>query len=66
MQTKDGFQLWVESQKEPEIQPKANCEGQDLSVKGRDERQTTAPLTLKSSPREIPAMFCEKHTKKEY
>jgi hypothetical protein len=59
------FQSWVESQKEPEIQPTANCEGEDSGVKGQDERQNTAPLTPKSSPREIPAMFCKKHAEKE-
>jgi hypothetical protein len=65
-QRKDVFQLWVESQKVPEIQPKANCEGENLGVKGRDERQSAAPLTPKFSPLEIPAMFCKKHTEKEY
>jgi hypothetical protein len=66
MQRKTVFQLWVESQKEPEIQPTANCEGGDSGVKGQDERQNTAPLTPKSSPREIPALFYKKHAKKEY
>jgi hypothetical protein len=62
----DGFQLWVESQKEPEIQPIHNCEGEDSGVKGQDERQKTAPLTPESSPVEIPALFCKKHAKKDY
>jgi hypothetical protein len=61
----DGFQLWVESQKEPEIQPKPIVKGEDLGVKGQDERQKTAPLTPKSSPSEIPAVFFKKHPEKE-
>jgi len=36
-----------------------------LGVKGQDERQKTAPLTPKSSPSEIPAVFFKKHPEKE-
>jgi hypothetical protein len=64
-QRQDGFRLWVESQKKPEIQPKANCEGEDSGVKGQDERQKTAPLTPESSPKEISAPFFRKQPEKQ-
>jgi hypothetical protein len=62
----DGFQLWVESQKEPEIQPIHNCEGEDSGVKGQDERQKTAPLTPLYTPMRFFALFSRKTGKKEY
>jgi hypothetical protein len=65
-QKQDGFLIWNESQKEPEIRSKANCEGEDSDVKGQDERQSAAPLTSKSSPQEIFALFFKKTRKKQH
>jgi hypothetical protein len=65
-QNQDGFQLWDESQKELEIRSQANCEAEDCAVKGRDDRQRTAPLTPQSSPPEIPTLFLRKQPKKQH
>jgi hypothetical protein len=54
------------SEKNSDLRSQANCEGEDLDLKGQDKRQSAAPLTSKSSPQPIPAMFFRKHRKKQY
>jgi hypothetical protein len=61
----DGFQLWVESQKEPEIQPKPIVKARIWVSRVKMNAKKTAPLTPKSSPSEIPAVFFKKHPEKE-
>jgi hypothetical protein len=63
----DGFPMMERSsEKNSDLRSKANCEGEDWGVKGRDKRQSAAPLTPQSSPMEIPALFSPKQPKQEY
>jgi hypothetical protein len=66
MQKQDGFSMMERSsEKNSDLRSRVNCEGVETGVKGRDERQRTAPLTPVSTPKRFFALFSRKTVKKE-
>src|ERR1022692_2824924 len=67
MQKQDGLSnMERSSEKNSDLRSRVNCEGAETGVKGRDERQRTAPLTPLSTPKRFFALFPRKTGKKEY
>src|ERR1039458_884802 len=65
MQKQDGFSMMERSsEKNSDLRSRVNCEGVETGVKGRDERQKTAPLTPVSTPKRFFALFSRKRLKK--
>jgi hypothetical protein len=66
LQKQDGFSIMERSsEKNSDLRSRVNCEGVETGVKGRDERQKTAPLTPLSTPMRFFALFARNTVKKE-
>jgi hypothetical protein len=67
MQKQDGLSnMERSSEKNSDLRSRVNCESVQTGVKGRDERQKTAPLTPASTQKRFFALFSRKTGKKEY
>src|ERR1035438_4697389 len=65
MQKQDGLSnMERSSEKNSDLRSLVNCEGVQTGVKGRDERQKTAPLKPASTPMRFFAPFSRKRAKK--
>jgi hypothetical protein len=66
MQKQDGLSnMERSSEKNSALRSRVNCEGVETGVKGRDERQKTAPLTPLSTSKRFFALFSRNTVKKE-